>query len=186
MKICDLRLDKHALSILKRAVHKPLTFYSCQPDEKENSIYQIGLNIDHTYYRLVNDFVVAELESPEEYAKFSIEEMKNDQMDPYLSGVAFKTYPVSSMIKDIKIITDKIFYTIGENDYHYICDEGIVLMQSEKGTIVFEKEIWFSEEIRILHGTDYQDHLLPIKNGWDFEDDLNAAFERSEKSVLSV
>ncbi len=96
--------------------------------------------------------------SEEEVAGFNCKEVeKNSVFKPYCEE-PFESFEVNETIADIEIVNDSICINNGEFEISF--DQAIII-RTETKTIMFSRDIWFSEDITISEHDDYNS-VFPI------------------------
>ncbi len=96
----------------------------------------------------------------EEIARFAC--IKSDPLEEFEPNLiaSFKKYEVNSKITGIDIVSDEI--NVNNGEYEIKFDQAIII-RTEKGVIMFAKEIWWSEEITICSHDDYNS-VYPVSS----------------------
>lgn len=143
----------------------------------------IGLIFNSKSIELSNRLTVADLDGKEDYARLSVTPMSGGALAASLEDGEYVEEFINDIVTDIQIITDTIAWN-GENGVRFqlIMDAGVVFTLKDS-TLVLQKDVWFSEEISIRSAPSYTQHLLPVNQGWDFEPEANAAFQREIQKI---
>ncbi len=96
----------------------------------------------------------------EEIAKFScLKSNSAEKFDPATVAIP-KTFIINSKITGIDIVSDEI--NVNNGEYEIKFDQAIII-RTEKGAIMFAKEIWWSENIKIVRHDDYNS-VYPVSS----------------------
>ena len=118
----------------------------------------------------------------EEVAMFSCK--KVDSKTPYEPGVIGETrlVPVEEKIESVEIVTDEI--NVNNGEYEIVFDSALII-KTEYQTIMFSKDVWFSEIINISDNDDY-DSVYTIDSvieHWNNEGDYEVAVKRTGRTI---
>lgn len=125
---------------------------------------------------------MTDVDGKDDYARLKISTMTSDTPTVSLEDCDFLQETIEDDVMDIQIISDVVTWEGEAANWRLEIDVAIEV-DMKSTAIVLQKDIWFSEEIRILEGTDYQSRLLPINTGWEFEPESNATYSRSIRSL---
>lgn len=180
----DARFTKEMIKNLSNMKGK--TFISFECDEGHGFPRAYGnfrINLDDYSIDISNEIKgLPFFDAEEEIAVFSCE--KVDSKKPYEPGVIgeIRTVYIEETIKSIEIITDEI--NVNNGEYEIIFDTAIII-NTEYQTIMFSKDVWFSEVINITNNDDY-DSVYPIDSvieHWNNDGDYEVVVKRSRKSI---
>lgn len=177
------------LKNLKRSIGKKLKKFKCKPFDSSPSVYGIiGVYIGESTYKLTNFCEVLDYYGrDEDVAVFKFEPAKENEIKTCTDDGEMIETPVGSTIKKIHVINEhqKLFFK-NEQTYDVWVTRGIVFFLEDGREISFEKEIWFSEFIRIQKGYNLEekfDSIDTFLEGWEDCEDYTPKCER-EVTVL--
>jgi hypothetical protein len=127
---------------------------------------------------------VLTIDIPEEYGVLTVREINNEEIH--------SLYPfpeetkVESEIIDVKIVTDTISCYEGQIGIYEVKFDVAIIFDMNESSVIFEKDVWFSEDIRIHMNSKNEIVLKPVNNGWTFSDPYRGIFSREIKSVQTL
>lgn len=180
----DARFTKEMIEILSSMKGKTFVSYEC--DEGH------GFPRAYANFRInLNDYSIDVSNEIQGLPFFDIEEdvaifscKKVDSNSKYEPGVIGETriVPIDETIESVEIITDEI--NVGNGEYEIVFDAALVI-KTEYQTIMFSRDVWFSEVINISDNDDY-DSVYPIDSvieHWNNEGDYEVTVKRTKKSI---
>jgi hypothetical protein len=181
VKRVNLKITDEAIETLKLGLGKLFLNYSSDQPDMMNRVNFVKIYIDQKCLDLKNEHEVIDIDGPEDFAVFRISECEKS-VHEYESSESVEV-DVNKLITDIKIIRDII--VCKEHNQEIYCveiDVGLIFEFGEK-KILFEKDVWFSENI-ILHDLhEKSPEILPVGDGWNFEYPLSSELSRSFFSI---
>ena len=175
-------LNKNMLCLLKKLKSSKFISYECAKNHSsaygnlrintDNGSIEIT-NIEKTmpFFDIEEDVTSFECEISDSYAEFK----------PYCIE-PFEAFEVGEIITGIEIINDEI--NVNDGEYEISFDQAIII-RTEKQTIMFSRDIWFSEVITIFDNDNY-DAFFPVEQAIDAwsEDGENDVTVIRTKKVL--
>ena len=153
-------LDKDMIELLKNLKFSSLISY--EGAKGKCTVYgNLRINTDKGSIELTNlQEIFPFYDAEEEMAC-----LKCKVSDPSVEFIPYcitkhRQYEISGTIKNIEIINDEI--EVNDGEYEISFDRAIIF-RTDKGVIMFSRDIWFSEVIRISEDDNY-DAIYPISD----------------------
>lgn len=184
MKQTNLEFSAEEVALLDSMVGKNFDSYVCDEFLFTPSSYQVVyLTIDDCLYALENKLrVIDYYGAPEDVAVLSLSPW-DGSCESRIMGRKTITTPINQVIKNIKLVTDTETMSINDVDVQSISKTKAVIFELSERQVVFEKDIWFSEEINIYRGTDVQGKIGSPDE--DIESESPAKF-RAERKITNL
>lgn len=169
---------------LRKLVGKQFIYYKQDEFIFTNDVYGIvGLCIENEFYALTNFIETRDyFGSNEDVGIFKFYVTKEDDIHSYIQGKEMIEMPVNAEIVRITVINEqqKLFKDSIQT-YDVKLTRGLIFELSDGLEILFEKDIWLSEDITIKKGYNLIDKISPTDtDGWEKE----YHFEYDRKSVV--
>ena len=183
MNHTNKRFTEREEKLLKQAKGAKLlsidSVLAAPPDNSWNTVrlHFKGFDIDINNY--LNDIIVDELGSLEEFGLLSIVESTEDTLSLPEVGTDTTIFQIGKTINSVSIVNN-IADIYGEGTLVAKLEyPQAVIFGTEVGSIVFDKEVWFSETIAIKQGDRIEDLLYDDSVNWedDPEEDPTTHFE---------
>ena len=149
-------LDKNMIELLKNLKNTKFISYEC------GKIFNLAsgnlkINTDKISLEITN-FLKEDLffDENEEFAVFECKK-SNSKFKPYCD-TTLKKFGIEENIINIEIIND--FISVNNGEYEFSYDQAIIIKTQNK-TIMFSRDVWFSEVITISDNDNYDD-VFPI------------------------
>lgn len=145
-------LNKEMIDLLKKLISSRFTSYECA--KKYNTTYgNMRINTDKASVELSNiQKTIPFFDIEEDIAVLEcFKSDPNTEFKPYCIE-PFEQYEVDEIITEIKIVNDIIDVNHGE---YKISFDRAVIFKTDKSTLMFSRDIWFSEVINISENEDY-------------------------------
>lgn len=183
MEYADKRFTQEELTLLKKAKGSELlsidAVLAAPPDNSYNTVRLHFVDFDVDINNYLNDIVVDEFGSLEEFGLLSIAEASKDVLSIPAVGTDTTVFQVNKTIKGVTVVNDiaEIFgdgAQVAKLEY----PQAIALV-ADDGIIMLDKEVWFSELIVIKGGGSISDLLYDESVNWedDPEEDPSTHFE---------
>ena len=181
MKVIDTRFSVDEKLALQSLIGKRFNSYQCDEFLFRPSVYQlVGMSIGHKTYVLEN--VAKPLDyygSIEDVGALSFKESFAENIESRVVGGSLLTFPIDQEIEDIEIIEDvHTMIKDGMPAYKYAYTKAIVFLFSDR-QLVFEKDIWLSEDIFIYKGAHASDSIMPMESELEESNDCEFVAQRS-------
>ena len=159
----DATLNKNMLCLLKKLKNSKFISYECA--KNHGSAYgNLRINTDNGSIEITNiEKTMPFFDIEEDVTSFECEisdpcaEFKPYCIEP------FESFEVGEIITGIEIINDEI--NVNDGEYEISFDQAIII-RTEKQTIMFSRDIWFSEVITIFDNDNY-DAFFPVEQAID-------------------
>lgn len=174
MKRINVCFDNTALELLGNAIGKNLVCYKSDPFMYSTSVYGIvGIKINEVWLTLTNFVEVMDyFGGDEDVAVFKLQQSDEEDVHSY-TGENMVTTPVNAMITGIDIINEnQQLYKNGEQTYDVWVTRGIIFKLDDGRKLLFEKDVWLSEDIIIEKGENLIAKLAPLEkfsDNWEGE-----------------
>lgn len=185
MKQIDTRMSTEEKVILASMVGKTFSKYRCDEFHFRPAVYQaVGVYIDNQAFSIENETQVLDYYgAQEDVGVISIKSVRPDEVVSHIVNGTQVDTPIGQVIQDIRIVEDTHIMSKGNEDlYEFGYTKAIVFVLSDR-QVVFEKDVWFSEDIFIYRGSDAESKITPV------EDDLESSEEfnfRAKRNVTSL
>ena len=191
MEHADKRFTQEEINLLKRVKGAHLlsidAVLAAPPDNSWNTVRLHFDDFDIDINNYLNDIVVDELGSIEEFGLLSIVEAARDMLEIPEVGANTTVFQVGKTIDSITLIND-IADVFGDGKLVARLEyPQAVALDIGDGVIVLDKEAWFSELNAIKHGASMNDLLYDDSANWedDSGENLTTHFEfRTETQEL--
>lgn len=184
MEQTHLELHEEELGLLKKMIGQVFNSYICDEFLFTPSSFQVVyLVVGGKTYALENSLrVVDYYGAPEDVAVFTLSQW-DKPCESRIMNRNTTTTPIKQEILDIELVTDT--ETMSENgiDVQCITTTKAIIFKLPDRQVVFEKDIWFSENINIYRGKDVQSKIAPP--GEDAEGEPPVEF-RAERTVTTL
>ncbi|MCD7723276.1 MAG: hypothetical protein LUH82_04940 [Clostridiales bacterium] len=177
-------ITKMSSDILQKLVGKQFMYYKQDEFMFTNDVYGIvGLCIENEFYALTNFIETRDyFGANEDVGIFKFCVVSKEDIHSYIQGKQMIKMPVNAQIARITVINEhqKLFKD-GIQTYDVQLTRGIIFELSDGLEILFEKDIWLSEDITIRKGYKLIDKIASTDtNGWESE----YRFEYERQNIL--
>ena len=187
MKTVDVRISQEERKILASIVGKEFTKYRCDKIAFRPAVYQaIGAFFDGLTLSIENEAQALDYYGAAE----DVGVMRVQQVDPddvvsrIIDGQQIDT-PINQVVQDIKVIDDTHYMEKGnEILYKFSYTKAIVFVLPDR-QVVFEKDIWFSEDIFIYRGTEAESKIMDVDSEVEESDQYSFRAERDVSNLSS-
>ena len=180
----NARFSKKMIEVLSSMKGKTFVSYECDEGHGFPRAYgNFRINLDDYSIDVSNEIQgLSFFDIEEDVAVFSCK--KVDSNTPFEPGVIgdTRTVFIEETIESVEIITDEI--NVNKGDYEIVFDTALII-KTEYQTIMFSKDVWFSEVINISDNDDY-DNVYPIdavKEDWNNDGDYEVTIKRTKVSI---
>jgi hypothetical protein len=185
MNRVNVRLDKCMIELLKNLIgQKMYKFNRGLLSVNSWAFGSVSIVCDQNIIQLDNELQVLTIDIPEEYGVLTIREINNEEIH------ALYPFPeetkVESEIIDVKIVTDTVRCFKDQTGIYEVMFDVAIIFDMNESSVIFEKEIWFDEDIIMHLNCKSENVLKPIHNGWTFSDPYRGIFSREIKSVQTL
>lgn len=166
MKKLNVCFDNTALKLLCNALGKSLVCYKSDPFMYSTSVYGIvGIKIEDIWLTLTNFVEVMDyFGDDEDVAVLKLLQSDEEYVHSY-TGENMITTPINAKITGIDIINEnQQLYKNGEQTYDVWITRGIIFKLEDNREVLFEKDVWLSEDIIIEKGEKLITKLAPLEN----------------------
>jgi hypothetical protein len=181
----DKRLTSGERQLLKGLVGCVFREYRCDEFHFRPAVYQIvGFYIDDKIFAIENKTQVLNyFGSQEDVSVLTVSEVLNDEIGSHVEGGKQVAIPINQRIEDIKIIDD-VHTMIKEDEivFEFAFTKAIVFVLPDK-KIVFEKDVWMSEDVFIYRGRDAEDKISSPDKDLEEGDDCTFTGNRMTTSL---
>lgn len=153
MKRIDKRLTNDMLGLLVDMIGKRFDGYQCDEFHFRPAVHQaVYFKVDGKQYAAENAICTLDyFGSNEEVGVLSVKEWNDECESRVMDGIQVCT-PIGQIIEDIKVVNDAYqMIANGDATYEILFTKAIVFCFDGR-QVVFEKDIWLSEDIFIYRG----------------------------------
>ncbi|MGO5413945.1 hypothetical protein [Slackia isoflavoniconvertens] len=183
MEHANKRFTQTEEALLKRAKGAQLksidAVLAAPPDNSWNTVRLHFEGFDLDVNNFLNEIVVDEFGTLEEFGLLSIEEASTDILDIPEVGADTTVFNIDEAITSVHVINDVAdIYGEGSKVARLEYPQAIAF-GTDAGVIMLDKEVWFSEMIVIKRGEEIKDLLYDESVNWedDPEEDPTTHFE---------
>lgn len=183
MEHANKRFTQTEEALLKRAKGAQLksidAVLAAPPDNSWNTVRLHFEGFDLDVNNFLNEIVVDEFGTLEEFGLLSIKESSTDILDIPEVGADTTVFNIDEAITSVHVINDVAdIYGEGSKVARLEYPQAIAF-GTDAGVIMFDKEVWFSEMIVIKRGEEIKDLLYDESVNWedDPEEDPTTHFE---------
>lgn len=183
MEHANKRFTQTEEALLKRAKGAQLksidAVLAAPPDNSWNTVRLHFEGFDLDVNNFLNEIVVDEFGTLEEFGLLSIKESSTDILDIPEVGADTTVFNIDEAITSVHVINDVAdIYGEGSKVARLEYPQAIAF-GTDAGVIVLDKEVWFSEMIVIKRGEEIKDLLYDESVNWedDPEEDPTTHFE---------
>lgn len=183
MEHANRRFTQTEEALLKRAKGAQLksidAVLAAPPDNSWNTVRLHFEGFDLDVNNFLNEIVVDEFGTLEEFGLLSIKESSTDILDIPEVGADTTVFNIDEAITSVHVIDDVAdIYGEGSKVARLEYPQAIAF-GTDAGVIMFDKEVWFSEMIVIKRGEEIKDLLYDESVNWedDPEEDPTTHFE---------
>lgn len=180
----DARFTKEMIDILSDMKGKTFVSYECDEGHGFPRAYgNFRINLDGYSVEVSNEIHgLPFFDTVEDIAVFVCKQV--DSKTLYVPGVIgeIRTEPIEEIIESVEIITDEI--NVNNGEYEIVFDTALII-RTEYQTIMFSRDVWFSEVINISDNDDY-DSVYPINSvieHWNNEGDYDVSVKRIKRFI---
>lgn len=180
----EMKFTQDMIKTIQSMKGKTITSYQCAKiDEWSRTYGNFRINFEDYAIDFTNRVKgVPFFDEVEEVAGFECAKVYSDA--PYEPGIVrdVQIVPVDEVVQSIEVITDEIDVNHGE--YQITFDEAVII-HTEYQTIMFSRDVWFSEIIHISTDDNY-DNIYPIDSvieNWNNEGDYEVIVKRTKKEL---
>lgn len=167
-------LKREEIELLKSLINKKLV--SIKHDSfiyTNSSFVKVSFYFeDGSIFQLANRIVGVDdfFGEDEDVAKFTFQKCEEKDTETEFTGGNYPkiiTSPINLKIKDIILINENVkTYEKKELTYEFDYVKGIIF-RFEGIDYLFQRNIWFSEDIFIFKGANVMNKIVPVDEGWD-------------------
>lgn len=183
MEVTDKRFTRREESLLKKAKGRKLlsvdAVLAAPPDNSWNTIRLHFEDFDIDLNNYLHDVVVDEFGTLEEFGLLSVTESSKDVLSIPEVGVDTTVFEIDEPIVGVSVVNDvaEIYgdrVPVAKLEYPQA-----VVFQTERGLLVLDKEVWFSETIVFKQGANLDGLLYDESVNWEdnLDEDPSTHFE---------
>ena len=185
MKTVDVCIGQEERNILASIVGKEFTKYRCDKILFRPAVYQaVGVFFDGLILSIENEAQALDYYGvTEDVGVMRVRQVgPDDVVSRIVDGQQIDT-PIKQVVQDVKVIDDTHYMEMGnETLYKFSYTKAIVFVLPDR-QVVFEKDIWFSEDILIYRGTEAESKIMDV----DFEVEESDQYSfRAERDVSNL
>jgi len=147
--------------------------YNCIKDKFSRAYGNLRINLNNYALTISNEIkALPFFDNTEDLSCFSCEKTDlNDVFKPAIEGTP-DTYKVNDVINSVEILKNIINVNHGE---YVLSSDAALIIRMQTSTIMFARDIWFSELITIRNNDDYhkvistQDIIDSLSNGGEYD-----------------
>lgn len=191
MERTNRRFTQAEMVLLKRAKNARLlsidAVLAAPPDNSWNTVRLHFGDFDIDVSNCLSEITVDEFGTLEEFGLLSVKEATADILDIPEVGADTTVFEIDRIVTSVRVINDVVdVYGDGSKVARLEYPQAIAF-NTDKGIIMLDKEVWFSEMIAIKQGKAIKELLYDESVNWedDLEEDPTTHFEfRTEAQEL--
>lgn len=171
METADKRFTKQEEALLRRAKGAELlsidAVLAAPPDNSWNTVRLHFGDFDIDVDNRLGNITVDEFGSIEEFGLLSVEETDKNILDIPEVGVDTTVFQIGEVVNGVSVINDIAEIYEGGNLVARIEYPQAIALNTGAGTILLDKEVWFSELIVVKRGSCAEDLLYDDSVNWE-------------------
>ncbi|MBQ9022162.1 MAG: hypothetical protein IJ113_09190 [Eggerthellaceae bacterium] len=187
MKTVDVRISQEERNLLASVVGKQFTKYRCDKIMFRPAVYQaLGAFFDGLILSVENEAQPLDYYGAiEDVGVMRVRQVSPDNVvSRIVDGQQIDT-PVNQVVRDIKVIDDTHYMEKdSETLYKFSYTKAIVFVLPDR-QVVFEKDIWFSEDILIYRGAEAESKIMDVDSEIEESDQYSFRTERTVSNLGS-
>lgn len=180
----EMKFTQEMVDMISAMKGQTMVSYQCaEIDEWSRTFGNFRINMEDYSIDVSNEEKeIPFFDATEEVTGFECEKVHSQT--EYTPGVLtdVQVIPVEEKIQSIEIITDEI--NVNHGEYEIAFDTALII-HTEYQTIMFSRDVWFSEIIHISDNDDY-DSVYPIDSvieHWNNEGDYEVDVQRTKMTL---
>ncbi len=188
MTKCDYRINKESIELLRLLIGKRFNhFYADSAFGGSLCFNDAVFSVDGVNYSFNNDLVPLDYygNGIEDVGVFSFGTADDTLVEKTIQQERTIRIPVDFEIKEIRIVTEKqSVFKENNQKYETLLTRGVIFVFSDGYELSFEKDVWFSESIRISRGYNVIDTYVAVSEFEDsWTDGYNGKCERTIENI---
>jgi len=180
----NMTFTQEMIGIIASIKGQTMISYECaEIDEWSRTYGNFRINMDGYSIEITNEQkVVPFFDTTEDIAGFDCK--KVEPQSTYTPGVIgdVQVVPVDEIVHSVEIITDVINVNHGEYEISF---DNAIIIHTEYQTIMFSRDIWFSEVITISDNDDF-DSIYPVESmveEWSNDGEDEVSVQRTKQTL---
>lgn len=179
MNTIKARISEEVKDFMQSSKGKIFEWFQCDPIDENSSVYMaVWFSVNGRIIRLKNELHNFKIIDQDDLAVLSAEFIEEQEICSYLQDVKPERYFINKELLDFKIVRDNIDIFEDNKKVINIDFDTAIIFQFTNNELVFEKEIWFSEEINIYQGEDAEKNIRNISNDFEYEKPFRSEINR--------